>query len=323
MKADAGQHRSRIALSFALVYVMWGSTYLGMRVAVDGIPPYAVGAVRYMISGPIMLGCLALMRHEIRISRQDLVRLLSIGVLLLSISNTALMWAEEYVPTGSAALVVALVPIFVVALEAWVFRVGRIPARGICGLALGIGGLLTLLWPKIISGTHVGRLELMGVAIVAGSALTWSLGSILSHHWNLSVGVLPAAAWQMTLAGLVNSVIALLSGSVQRAHWTPRGFAAIGYLVVCGSWLGFTAYIWLLEHVPPPKVATYAYVNPIIAVFLGWLLLHEKVDAFMGAGTIIIIAAVALVNGSKLQRDGTTVDAAKIVETPAANVAGD
>jgi drug/metabolite transporter (DMT)-like permease len=323
MSPDTSQHRFRVALSFALVYLMWGSTYMGMRVAVEWIPPYAVGAVRYLISGPLMLACLALLGHRIRIHRQDFTRLLIIAVLLLSISNVGVMWAEEYVPSSLAALVVALVPIFVVALEAWVFRVGRMPVKGIAGLALGAVGLLILLWPRINAGTRPGRLELLGVGILAGASLSWALGSILSHHWNLSVGVFPAVAWQMTLAGLVNSVIALVSGSFYRAHWTPRGLGAIGYLVVCGSWLGFTAYIWLLEHVPPPKAATYAYVNPIVAVFLGWLVLHEKVDAFMLVGAVIIISAVALVNTSPLKRDGVTVDATKITEAPAIHAAGD
>ncbi|HEY6305485.1 MAG TPA: EamA family transporter [Candidatus Angelobacter sp.] len=321
---DHKQHRLRVIVSFALVYVLWGSTYLAMRVAiVSGIPPYAVGSVRYMISGPLMLACLALMGRKIRPTRQDLLRLLIIGVLLLSISNVCVMWAEEYVSSSLAALVVALVPIFVVALEAWVFRVGRMPARGLAGLALGIAGIMVLLWPKIVSGTRLGRLELMGAAILAGASMTWSLGSILSHRWTLSVDVFTAAAWQMTLAGLVNTAIALATGKFQRAHWTPQGLGAIAYLVVCGSWIGFTAYIWLLEHVPPPKVATYAYVNPIVAVFLGWLLLSEKVDAFMLAGAVIIISAVALVNTSKLKRDGAPADSREIAEAPAVNVAGD
>lgn len=318
------QHRFRVALSFALVYVLWGSTYLAMRVAVGGIPPYAVGSVRYMISGPLMLAVCALMGKKIRLDRHDLVRLGTIGVLLLSISNIGVMWAEEYVPSGLAALMVALVPIFVVALEAWAFRVGKMPLRGLLGLALGVAGMLTLLWPKIVSGTRLGRLELMGAAILAGASLSWALGSILSHRWTLSVDVFTAAAWQMTLAGLVNSAIALAGGQFHRAHWTPTGLGAIAYLVVCGSWIGFTAYIWLLEHVPPPKVATYAYVNPIVAVFLGWLLLKEKVDGFMLAGTVIIIAAVALVNTSKLKRAGAGRGSdVEATEVPAANMAGD
>jgi drug/metabolite transporter (DMT)-like permease len=321
--SDLKQHRLRVIVSFGLVYLLWGSTYLAMRVAVAKIPPYAIGSARYMISGPIMLACLALTGRKIRPTRQDLKRLVVIGVLLLSISNVGVMWAEEYVPSGLTALVVALVPIFVAALEAWVFRVGRMPARGLAGLALGIAGIAVLLWPKIVSGTHVGRLELFGAAILSGASLTWSLGSILSHRWTLSVDVFTAAAWQMTLAGLVNTTVALATGQFHRAQWTPRGLAAIAYLVVCGSWLGFTAYIWLLEHVPPPKVATYAYVNPIVAVLLGWLLLSEKVDAFMLMGTMVIIAAVALVNSSTLKRDGVPGDEMKMVEAPVGNAAGD
>jgi drug/metabolite transporter (DMT)-like permease len=319
----SSQHRFRVVLSFALVYVLWGSTYLGMRVAVGQIPPYVVGSARFLISGTLLLAWCALTGKQIRLNRLDFFRLLTIGVLLLSVSNIAVMWAEEYVPSGLAALVVALVPIFVVALEAWVFRVGRMPARGLAGLALGIAGLLTLLWPKIVSGTRLGRLELLGAAILAGASLTWSLGSILSHRWTLSVDVFTAAAWQMTLAGLVNATIALATGKFRHAHWTPQGLGAIAYLVVCGSLLGFTAYIWLLEHVPPPKVATYAYVNPVVAVFLGWLLLHEKVDAFMLAGTVIIIASVALVNTSKLKRESAPADDSVATELPACNVAGD
>jgi drug/metabolite transporter (DMT)-like permease len=319
VKLDPGQHKFRVMLAFALVYLFWGSTYLGMRVAVRQIPPYAVGGTRYMISGPIMLAACALMGRKIRLNRHDFVRLLTIGVLLLSIANVCVLWAEEYVPSSLAALVVALVPIFVVALEAWVFRVGRMPLRGLFGLALGLVGLLVLLWPKITSGTRLGRLELMGVGILAFGSLAWSFGSILSHRWNLTVDVFVAAAWQMTLAGLVNTIVALLTGQFFRAHWTAPGVWSILWLVVAGSWLGFTAYIWLLEHVLPPKVATYAYVNPIVAVILGWLILNELVDGFMLAGTAVIIAAVALVNTTHLQRAGSALPE----EFPAPSVAGD
>jgi drug/metabolite transporter (DMT)-like permease len=316
----AGRHKFRVMLAFALVYLFWGSTYLGMRVAVRHIPPYAVGSVRYMISGPIMLAACAFMGRKIRLNRHDFIRLLTIGILLLSIANVCVLWAEEYVPSGLTALIVALVPIFVVALEAWVFRVGKMPLRGLSGFALGLVGVLILLWPKIISGTRMSRLELMGAGILAFGSLAWSLGSILSHRWNLSVDVFVAAAWQMTLAGLVNTIVALLTGQFFRAQWSAQGIWSILYLVVAGSWLGFTAYIWLLEHVLPPKVATYAYVNPIVAVILGWLILNEHVDGFMLAGTVVIIAAVALVNTTHLKRAGANMIPE---ESPAASVAGD
>jgi drug/metabolite transporter (DMT)-like permease len=314
------QHRFRIALSFALVYVLWGSTYLAMRVAVATVPPYAVGSVRYLVAGLLMLSWCALTGRKIKISGSDFVRLLAIGVLLLSIANVGVLWAEQYVSSGLAALIVAIVPIWVVVLETWVFRVGKMPARGLLGLAFGIAGMVILLWPKVASGTHLGRLQLVGALILIFASLSWALGSILSHRWTLSVDVFTAAGWQMLLGGVVNTVIATLTGQFSRAAWTASAMWAIAYLVVSGSLVGFTAYIWLLEHVPPPKVATYAYVNPIVAVFLGWLLLRETVDVFTLIGTVVIISSVALVNTAKLKRE-TAQAPAEPAEVPA--VAGD
>lgn len=319
----ASQHRLRIAFAFALVYVFWGSTYLAMRVAVRDVEPFIIGGTRYLISGPIMLAVCALTGRKIGLNLRDGLRLLAIGFLLLSVGNMCVVWGETFVTSSLAALVVAIVPIWVVALEAWVFRAGRISRQGLAGLAVGIAGLIVLLWPKITSGTRLGRLELLGSGILAMGSLGWAWGSILSHRWSFRVDVFTACAWQMTFAGIVNAVLAVLTGELRHWHWTATAALAIGYLVICGSWIGFTAYIWLLEHVPPPKVATYAYVNPIVAVFLGWLLLKENVDGFMLAGTVIIIAAVAMVNTSKLQRDGGTAGAAEIAESPAVGVGGD
>ena len=302
MAPHVEQHRLRIAISFGLVYLLWGSTYLAMRVAVEHIPPYAVGSVRYIISGLLMLLWCSAGGRKIRVTKQDLGKLLALGILFLSVANIGVLWAEEYVPSGLTALIVAIVPIWVVVLETWVFRVGKMPARGVLGLALGIAGMLILLWPKIASGTHLGRLELFGAAILIFASLSWALGSILSHRWTLSVDVFTSAAWQMLLGGLVNTTIAVSTGQFARATWAAPAIWAIAYLVVSGSLIGFTAYIWLLEHVPPPKVATYAYVNPIVAVVLGWLLLHETVDAYTLAGTVIIIGSVALVNTAQLKR---------------------
>src|SRR6516164_9296515 len=315
------QHRLRIAISFGLVYVLWGSTYLAMRVAVQHIPPYAVGSARYMISGLLMLLWCAASGRKIRVTREDLARLLALGVLFLSVANVGVLWAEEYVPSGLTALIVAIVPIWVVVLETWVFRAGRMPARGLLGLALGIAGMLILLWPKIASRTRLGRLELVDAAILIFASLSWALGSILSHRWTLGVDVFTSAAWQMLLGGLVNTAIAATTGQFARATWAAPAIWAIAYLVVSGSLIGFTAYIWLLEHVPPPKVATYAYVNPIVAVFLGWLLLHESVDAYTLAGTVIIIGSVALVNTAQLHRATGQPASSEPADVPA--VAGD
>jgi drug/metabolite transporter (DMT)-like permease len=325
MTSSQPQPRSRIIVAFAMLYVLWGSTYLAMRVVVRDMPPYVAGAVRYLAAGPIMLAACALMGRKVSLTRKDLGRLLVISILLLSTGNIGVLWGEEYVSSGMASLIVALVPIWVVMIEAWGFRAGRMRAKGLIGLAVGIVGLQVLLWPRIASGTHLGQLELLGAGILAGASFFWALGSVFSHRFNLTVDVFASAAWQMTLAGAVNGVIALVTGQFQKTHWTTSALSAIAYLVVFGSWLGYSAYIYLLEHVPTPKVATYAYVNPIVAVFLGWIILREHVDVFMLVGTAIIIASVALVNTSRLK--GPPSEPSPIEELPSCprtvNAAGD
>ncbi len=319
----APQSRSRIIVAFALLYVLWGSTYLAMRVIVRDLPPYVAGAVRYLLAGPIMLGACALMGRKISLTRLDLRRLLVISVLLLSIGNIGVLWGEVYVSSGLASLIVALVPIWVVMIEAWVFRAGRMTTKGLIGLAIGIVGLVVLLWPRITAGTRLGHMELIGSGILAGASFFWALGSIFSHRFNLTVDVFASAAWQMTLAGAVNAIIALITGQFQRTHWTMPALNGIAYLVVFGSWIGYSAYIYLLEHVPTPKVATYAYVNPIVAVFLGWIILREQVDVFMLLGTAIIIASVALVNTSRLKHAPADIPVSEETCPKTVNVAGD
>ena len=319
----APQNRSRIIVAFALLYVLWGSTYLAMRVIVRDMPPYVAGTVRYLTAGPIMLAACALMGKKIRLTRRDLGQLLVISILLLSIGNIGVLWGEVYVPSSLASLIVALVPIWVVMIEAWFFRAGRVTAKGIFGLALGIVGLLVLLWPRIASSSHPGRLELLGCAILATGSFFWALGSVFSHRFSLTVDVFASAAWQMTLGGLVNGTVALVTGQFQKTHWTFSALGSIGYLVVFGSWIGYSSYIYLLEHVPTPKVATYAYVNPIVAVFLGWIILREQVDGFMLVGTAIIIASVALVNTSRLKHAPVDIPVSEETCPKTVNVAGD
>ncbi|MFI5105344.1 MAG: EamA family transporter, partial [Terriglobales bacterium] len=174
--ANGSQHRVRMITAFAVLYVLWGSTYLAMRIIVRDMPPYVAGAVRYLIAGPIMLAACAMAGRKIRLTRGDFLRLLVISVLLLSLGNIGVLWAEEYVSSGLAALIVALVPIWVVMIEAWIFRAGRMTAQGLLGLALGIGGLMVLLWPRIAAGTHLSRLELFGAAFLAAASFLWALG---------------------------------------------------------------------------------------------------------------------------------------------------
>jgi drug/metabolite transporter (DMT)-like permease len=176
----------------------------------------------------------------------------------------------------------------------------RISWRGKAGLALGIAGLLVLFWPELHSTTALGRRELVASVGLLGGSFSWALGSVLSKRWQSGMDVFSGTAWQVTTAGGANFLFAWAAGDFARVTWTTRGVSAVLYLVVCGSWIGYTAYIWLLEHVPTSKVSTYAYVNPVVAVFLGWLILHERVDRFIVMGSVIVVLAVILVTSAKV-----------------------
>jgi drug/metabolite transporter (DMT)-like permease len=235
-------------------------------------------------------------------SKRELLLLGAIGVLLLSTGNVVVGWAEQYVPSGLAALILAITPIWVALIEAVILKKVKLSTKGISGLALGIVGLFVLLWPRIHATTNLGRMQLWGSLALIWAALSWTLGTLLSKYTKVSVDPFTATGWQMLLAGLVNLGDATIAGDLTKIHWNAPAIGAITYLVTGGSLLGFTAYIWLLEHVATAKVATYAYVNPVIAVILGTIVLHEPIDAFIIAGTLVIVVGVVLVTTANVKK---------------------
>jgi drug/metabolite transporter (DMT)-like permease len=177
-------------------------------------------------------------------------------------------------------------------------------------------GLVVLFYPQLTTSTTLGRKEFWASLSLIGGSFSWALGSVLSKRWQSGMDVFSSTAWQVTAAGASNFLLAVLLGDFSRVTWAPRSVAAVLYLVVCGSWIGYTAYIWLLEHVPTSKVSTYAYVNPVVAVFLGWLILHERVDHFIIAGSVIVVLSVILVTSAKVHKTAAQ-------ELPAVEAAGD
>jgi len=300
MSQDQRQYRFTILLAFGLVYLFWGSTYLAIDIAVTHIPPALACAMRYFIAGPLMLAYCALSGRRIRAHGSDLLRFAIVGIMLLVGGNLTLAWAEQYVPTGLAALIVAVIPIWMLLVDSWILRGDRVPPRGLAGIALGMVGVGVLVWPEFRGTSTLGHMPLIAALSLLGSSLSWSIGSVLSKRWDHGGDPFVSAGWQITAAGVANLLIALLTGEQERVRWTAHGLEAILYLVVFGSWVGYTAYIYLLKHAPTTKVSTYAYVNPVIAVFLGWLVLRESVNRFIVAGTIIIVAAVVLVTSAKV-----------------------
>lgn len=294
-------HRLQVIVAFALVYVFWGSTYLAIGITDDEhLPPAVMCAMRFLIAGPLMLAACAAMGRKIRITWNEALRLAAIGCLLLVAANGGLAWAEQFVPTGYAALIVAVTPIWFLVLEIFVFRGDRLSRRGLLGLALGIMGIAILFWPKFEHRSALGTMQLVASTTLLFSSMSWAIGSVFSRKWQMKVDPFTATGWEMSFAAIGNSVVAVATGQYHRIVLTHRALMAVLYLVVFGSWVGYSAYIWLLKHVPTPKVATYAYVNPLVAVFLGWLVLHERFDAYMFAGTVVIVAGVALVTTAKV-----------------------
>ncbi|MGZ4831458.1 MAG: EamA family transporter [Terriglobales bacterium] len=301
--SESRQHGFRVIFAFALVYVFWGSTYLGIGIAVEHIPPLLMTGTRFLIAGLLMLAWCAVSGRKIRVTLAEAVKLGVIGALLLTFANPILAHAEEVVPTGLSALIVSMTPLWFLLIDTWIFRGDRISRRGVAGLLLGIAGIMVLLWPKLreMSSNPLDRRVLLAALTLPIASFTWALGSALSKRWQHGIDAFSATGWQMAIAGALNLTLAFALGDPARAQWTASGIGAIAYLVVFGSWVGYSAYIWLLQNVPMPKVATYAYVNPVVAVFLGWLVLHETVDVYILAGSVIIVAAVALVTSAKVK----------------------
>ena len=302
MASEVAESDSRLptVLAFGLVYVIWGSTYLAIRIAVQSIPPATIGALRFLIGGLLLLSYCAARNKEVWPNRRALFQLGVVGVLLLTGGNAVVNWAERYVTSSLAALIVALVPIWVAIIEAFVIRTARLSTRGVLGLVLGLFGLLVLLWPRLHGESAVRDTHMAGAVLLMFASLSWASGSVLSKQWNLTIDPFVATAWEMIIGGTANGMLSIMLKEWPRANWTNAALVAVAYLTICGSVVAFTAYIWLLNHVSTAKVATYAYVNPVIAVVLGWLLLNEPLDAFVVAGAGAIVIAVVLVTTAKI-----------------------
>ncbi len=218
--------RWKIVLAFGLVYLFWGSTYLGIDIAVQSIPPGLMCAVRFSIAGVVMLFVCALTGRRIWYSPQMIARSSVVGILLLMGGNLTLSYAELSVSTGLAALIVAITPLWFLVLDSMLLGHHRIALRGKAGLALGVVGLLVLFYPELTSTTALGRKELWASLSLIGGSFSWALGSVLSKRWQSAMDPFSSTGWQVTAAGVANFVFAVLVEDLHRAVWTTRGIAA-------------------------------------------------------------------------------------------------
>lgn len=301
--SHAGPARLAVLLAFGSVYLCWGATYTAMSIGVHLLPAPILAGTRMLIGAALMLSFCKLSGKKIFYSRGVMARLGLLGVMLLFMGNVGLVWSEKYLASGLAALIVAIVPLYVAVIET-LSGGEQLRPRGLFGLLLGFLALLALLWPSFheaLAPRHGSDMQILAAIIVLLGALSFASGSVLSRHMKLPVEPLVAAGWEMGAASIANIILATATGEWPHAVWNWHSIAAIGYLILFGSLLGFSCYIWLIHHVPVAKVVTYAYVNPVVAVILGVLVLHERMQLTEYVGMVAVIAAVALVTSSQMK----------------------
>lgn len=293
-----GADRERVWLAMLILYVVWGSTYLGIAVAVDTIPPFLMAASRFVIAGLALLAWSWARsgRTFVAPTGREWRDSMIVGALLLGGGMGMVAWGEQTVPSGIAALLVGLMPVWV-ALLGRVALGERLPGLAVVGILVGFVGVAILVGPTALG--QPGTLDPAGVAALIVSPLCWSAGSLFaSHRAVLPRQPLVATGAQMLAGGVVLTVMAALTGEFGRfspADVSTASIAALVYLTVVGSVLAFTAYGWLLRVAPLPLIATYAYVNPVVAVFLGALVLREPIELRTVVAGAVIVGAVALI----------------------------
>jgi drug/metabolite transporter (DMT)-like permease len=273
-----------------IVYIVWGSTYLAIRVMVETVPPLLGAGVRFAVAGAVMLAVLSF-RRRVKPTRAQLLSALLVGLLLPG-ANAVVTVAEQEVPSNLAALLIASIPLWVLVMR----RAAGEPVSpaGIGAVLVGFAGVALLLQP----GEQSEGAPLLALGACVFAAVMWASGSFASPRLRLPGDPLVASGWQMLLGGLAITVTGLAvgeAGEVDFEAFSLRSVVALGYLIVFGSWLAFTAYAWLLQNAPISRVATYAYVNPVVAIVLGFLILDEVVTGTTIVGAAIIVVSVALV----------------------------
>lgn len=289
--------KTKIWVALIALYIVWGSTYLGIKVAIETIPPFFHAAVRFLISGLIILVWQKAAGHEPPTRRQWGSTFI-IGNLLLVGGNGLVSWAEQFIPSGIAALIIATVPLSLVILEA--LRPGGVKPtwQAIGGLAIGFIGIFILAGPAEISGSATD-LNAFGVVALLSATVLWAMGSIYSKNADLPKSSFVTTGAEMLMGSVGLFAVSLLTGELN--GWTPaavsgRSLAGLAYLVTVGSIVGFGSYIWLLANAPISLVATYAYVNPIVAVILGYLFGNEALEPRIYLAAAVIIGAVVFIN---------------------------
>jgi len=283
---------TKAIIAWLNVCVIWGTTYLVIRIGVGHMPPMLFAGIRWVIAGVIFITVLIWQGKSLP-KAKELVHLAVVGLALIGFGNGLVVFAEQWIPSGLAALLITTVPFFMVGMESFLPKGPRLNATILTGLIMGlIGGLL-------IFGEDVKYLadpnNLVGVLGLLGAVFFWSIGSLYSKYVKVDVHPLMGASVQMLIAGIVLSVVGILIGELPRLNFEIIGLLSLAYLVIVGSLVGYCSYIYAIAKLPLSLISTYAYINPVIALFLGWIILDEKLNFQIAIAAAVIIAGVFIV----------------------------
>ena len=286
-------------IAWVAVCVIWGTTYLGIRIGLEALPPALMGGVRWTVAG-LLLAIVTLARRERLPGRALWPSLALQGLLMLGIGNGFVNWAEQFVPSGLAAVIIATAPFWMSAVEALRSDGERLTRRSLAGLIVGFTGILVLVWPDLRLGEAAGLQFLAGLVALQLACLGWSIGSSYSKRHPHGASVFGATAVQMIFGGVLMLAVGTLAGEWRAVHLEGRGAWAIAYLIVVGSIGGFVSYIYALQHLPVVTVSLYAFANPLIAVILGALVLDEPFTVRTVIAMAIVFAGMALVRARSI-----------------------
>ena len=290
--------------AFATVCTVWGTTYLAIRIALETLPPLLLTGARFVASGLIMLAIAKLRGDAFPRDRRTLANLALVGFLMVGVGNLAVVWAEQWVPSGLAALLVATAPFWMAIIEA--FRSGgeRVDVRSGLGMLLGFGGVALLVTPGGTGAAWSVPFVVAAIAVQIGS-FCWQLGASRSKYVLQGVPIFASAGYQMFFGGVIVTVAGFAIGEGPRFVFNPRTFTALAYLTIFGGVVAYSAYTFALKHMRTTHSSLYAYVNPVVAVFLGWLILNEPLTVLSIVAMVVILAGVAMVQSAGWRKSAT------------------
>ena len=302
MEADTHRATWKTILAFAIIYFVWGSTYLAIRVGVREVPPFLLAAMRFLIAGLVLYGWM-IARGERPPTGRQWTSASFLAILIFVLDYGLVFWAEQRVPSGIAAVMMATIPAFMALSEIIFLRTQRLTLRLTLALLIGIGGVAVLMSRSLNLGG--APIDMVGAAALTVASMSWSVASVLSRKLALPPSKVMSSGAQMLAGGVFLALTAAALGEFRRFHpWAiSRGaWLSLLYLIVAGSIIGYTAYVWLIHHESPTKVGTYAYVNPVVAVLVGYFLGGETLGLRTILGTLFVLASVMLITTKRIKK---------------------